>query len=101
MRTSNVGRSGLRPKPAGVYQKTSKEGYAPGLVLYHARELDKARRDITAIRHPNPHYASRSLSVRAISFMATSISMGYTPAMLEARPTRFPPTCSCHCSTNG
>ncbi|KWN70213.1 hypothetical protein WM23_00010 [Burkholderia ubonensis] len=63
MRTANVGRPSLRPKPAGVYQKTSKEGYAPGLVLYHARELDKARRDIAAINHPDPHHASRSMSV--------------------------------------
>lgn len=64
-RAANVGRPGLRPKPAGVYQKTSKENRFPGLVVYRDNELVKAKRDLLAIDHPDPRHASRSLRVLA------------------------------------
>ncbi len=47
-RVANIGRPGLRPKPAGVYQKTSKNKF-PGLVLYEQKEADKAQRDLADI----------------------------------------------------
>lgn len=61
-RVQNVGRPGLRPKPAGIYQKTSKEAFA-GLVIYSDRE--KGSRDLDAVRHPDPVHSTRSARVLA------------------------------------
>jgi hypothetical protein len=63
-RTINVGRPGLRPKPAGMYQKTSKGAEQPGLVLYGAGEQEKGNKDLTAINNPGRHVPA-SLQVLA------------------------------------
>jgi insecticidal toxin complex protein TccC len=52
----------MRPKPAGVYQKTSKGSYMPGLVGYEAEEDDRGMSDVRSIRHPH-HDAPNSLQV--------------------------------------
>lgn len=65
-RVPNVGRPGLRPKPAGVYQKTNKEAFVPGLVAYKDSELAKAHRDLAVIGNPDPARASRALQILAI-----------------------------------
>ncbi len=64
-RTMNVGRPGLRPKPAGIYQKTSKDAYLPGLVLYKACEEKKGRSDLATVHNPDPHHAPLSMQVLA------------------------------------
>jgi hypothetical protein len=64
-RVPNVGRPGLRPKPAGVYQKTNKAAFVPGLVVYKDSELAKARQDLAMIGNPDPERASRALQALA------------------------------------
>lgn len=64
-RVANVGHPGLRPKPAGVYQKTCKENRFPGLVIYRDNELAKAKCDLAAIDRPDPLHASHSLRMLA------------------------------------
>ena len=64
-RTSNVGESDRRPKPAGIIQKTSKDSCHPGWVLYKVGERKKSEKDIAEINHPDPRRASTSLMVLA------------------------------------
>lgn len=64
-RTANVGRPGLRPKPAGVYQKTNKGAFASGLVVYPKSQAAKAQADLHAINHPDPEHATHSARVLA------------------------------------
>jgi hypothetical protein len=63
-RVANIGRPGLRPKPAGIYQKTSKNTF-PGLVTYEQNEASKAQRDLKAIRRADRADAPRGLRVLA------------------------------------
>ena len=72
-RVANIGRPGLRPKPAGIYQKTSKNKFR-GLVLYEQNDTEQAQRDLAAIRcadHAGAPYglrvlANEGLTVRAL-----------------------------------
>jgi insecticidal toxin complex protein TccC len=64
-RVANVGRPGLRPKMAGVYQKTNKDAFAAGLVVYTEEQRAKARNDLDAIRHPDPAHSALSARVLA------------------------------------
>jgi insecticidal toxin complex protein TccC len=64
-RVGNVGRPGLRPKPAGVYQKTNKASFAAGLVVYRDGEESKWTRDLERINHPDPAHAPLALRVLA------------------------------------
>ncbi|MGX5102949.1 RHS repeat-associated core domain-containing protein [Enterobacter cloacae] len=54
-RVSYVGKMGVRPKPAGVYQKTFKGENNEGLVLYTADQAEKARQDLQTINTPSAH----------------------------------------------
>ncbi|CCV28351.1 putative insecticidal toxin complex protein [Yersinia enterocolitica (type O:9) str. YE212/02] len=51
-RVQYVGLKGYRPKPAGVYQKTNKEGDYQGLVLYKEHEYQKGLIDVEHINNP-------------------------------------------------
>lgn len=64
-RVGNVGRPGLRPKPAGVYQKTNKASFAAGLVVYRDDEESKWNRDLERINRPDPRHAPLALRVLA------------------------------------
>jgi len=59
-----VGKKGVRPKPAGIYQKTNKAGSFKGLVLYGINEMQKMENDIHAINTPGE---SASASIRALA----------------------------------
>jgi insecticidal toxin complex protein TccC len=66
-RANNVGRPGLRAKPAGVYPKTNKDKtpFAIGLVIYRDGDEPKWNRDLETIHHPDPARASLALQVLA------------------------------------
>lgn len=64
-RVANVGLPGLRPKMAGVYQKTNKSAFAAGLVVYTDEQREQARNDLAAIRHPHSTHAALSARVLA------------------------------------
>jgi insecticidal toxin complex protein TccC len=66
-RADNVGRPGLRAKPAGVYAKTNKlkTPVAVGLVVYRDGDESKWERDLERINRPDPAHASRSMQVLA------------------------------------
>lgn len=64
-RVANVGRPGVRPKPAGVYQKTNKGRFAAGLVIYPSADLEKAKRDLAAMRDVDAEHATLAARVLA------------------------------------
>jgi hypothetical protein len=64
-RTMNVGRPGLRPKPPGLYRKTSKDAVQPGLVSRKASEEKQGREELDRINNPDPRHASLSIQVLA------------------------------------
>ncbi|RDU95312.1 hypothetical protein DWV00_29130 [Trinickia dinghuensis] len=67
-RVANVGRFGMRPKPAGVYQKTNKAASFPGVVLYHGEDVEKGKKDVRNIRRPHSTHSKRALrGLRALA----------------------------------
>jgi insecticidal toxin complex protein TccC len=63
-RTINVGCIGVRPKPGGMYRKTSKDAVHPGLVSRKASEVEEGCEEVDTINHP-PQHAPFSLQVLA------------------------------------
>ena len=64
-RAANVGLPGLRPKMAGVYQKTNKGEFAAGLVVYTDAQRERGRQDLDAIAQPDPAHSDLTARVLA------------------------------------
>lgn len=59
-RVANLGRYGMRSKPAAIYQKTNKGDFLPGAVLYPKQDRGKGKNDLRRASSYEPTQSGRS-----------------------------------------